>query len=128
MALTLNGLALPDDLLWSDKYDWTPTEQTETRTLTGALIIETAQKQGGRPITLTGSEDSGWATKIQVDAVFAMLSITTPMVLTLQDGTTFNVTFRNKDQNPIQAKPILAYQVQEDDDPYSLVIKLITTS
>jgi hypothetical protein len=113
-------------MLWTDQYDWTPTEQTETRTLTGALVIETAQKQAGRPITLTGTAESGWATKAQVDAVFAMLSTTTPLVLVLPDGTTFNVTFRNKDNPPVQAKPLLDYRTYQTTDYFILVIKLIT--
>jgi hypothetical protein len=124
-TLILDGLSLPADLLWVDEFDWTPTEQTETRTLTGALVFETAQKIAGRPITLAGTRESGWATKAQVDAVFAKLSNTTVMVLAMPNGATFNVKFRNKDK-PIESKPIMDYRVMEVDDFYDLTIRLMT--
>jgi hypothetical protein len=124
-TLTLDGLALPPDLLWVDEFDWTPTEQNETRTLTGALVIETAQKIAGRPITLAGTRESGWATKVQVDSVFAKLSNVGELVLVMPNGTTFNVKFRHKEK-PIESKPIVDYQIMEADDPYDLTIKLMT--
>lgn len=124
-TLTLDGLALPPDLLWVDEFDWTPTEQTETRTLSGALVIETAQKLAGRPITLAGTRESGWATKAQVDSVFAKLSNVGVMVLAMPSGATFNVTFRHKDK-PIESNPIIDYQIMDADDPYDLTIKLMT--
>jgi hypothetical protein len=124
-VLTLDGLSLPPDLIWVDEFDWTPTEQNETRTLTGALVIETAQKLAGRPITLAGTHESGWATKAQVDAVFAKLSNAGVMVLVLPDGRAFNVKFRHKDK-PIESKPIVDYSIMEAADFYDLTIKLMT--
>jgi hypothetical protein len=123
--LTLDGLSLPPDLLWVDEFDWTPTEQNETRTLTGALVIETAQKLAGRPITLAGTRESGWATKAQVDAVFAKLSMTGVLVLILPNSETFNVKFRHKDK-PIESKPIVDYSIMDAADYYDLTIKLMT--
>lgn len=125
MALTLDSLLLPDDLLWTDEFDWTPTEQHQTRTLTGALVFETAQRQGGRPITLSGGQNHGWASREQVDALVAKLSLTTPLTLLLPDARSFVVRFKHEDK-PIEAKPIVDYRIMETSDYYALVIKLIT--
>jgi hypothetical protein len=40
MNVTLNGLHLPDDLIWRDEFDWAPVEQVVTPTLSGALLVE----------------------------------------------------------------------------------------
>jgi hypothetical protein len=125
MALTLDSLALPEDLIWTDEFDWTPTEQNETRTLTGALVIETALKVAGRPITLAGGRESGWATKTQVDALFDKLSNTSAMSLVMPNGDSFSVIFRHKDK-PIESKPIIDYRIMDEMDVYELTIKLMT--
>ena len=50
-------LTLPDDLLWSDEYAWTPTVASTSYLITGALLIQWATRQAGRPITLVGLPD-----------------------------------------------------------------------
>jgi hypothetical protein len=124
-VLTLDGLALPLDLLWIDEFEFTPTQQSQARTLSGALVFETAAKVGGRPITLAGGNDYGWATKTQMDALYAKLTITTPLSLVLPNAQTFSVRFRHED-TPIDAKPIAAYRVMDAGDYYAMTLKLIT--
>lgn len=124
-VLTLDGLSLPLDLLWTDEFDWTPTEQHQTRTLTGALVFETAARQGGRPITLQGGQDYGWATKSQVSSAYDKLTITTPLTLVLPDTRTFNVRFRHE-ETPIDANQVVDYRIPDNTDFYLLTIRLIT--
>lgn len=126
MSLTLDGLELPINLVWVDEFDWTPTEQKQTRTLTGALIFETAQRQGGRPITLAEGDLPVFVPKATLDALYAKLSITTPLSLTLQDRRIFSVTFRHEDK-PIDAKTRVDYQIMYSTDVYQATIRLITT-
>ena len=122
MSFTLDAIALPIDLTWSDEYGgWTPVEQEEQFTLTGALVIQTAIKAAGRPITLTG----GWATKAQLDALNAKLASNAVMTLTLQDARTFQVRFANK-AAPLIGNPVEPYAVQEATDLYELTLKFIT--
>ncbi len=122
--LTLGSLALPPDLLWTDEFDFTPTEQKQTRTLTGALVFETAARQGGRPVTLQGGQDYGWATRAQVDSLYALLT-SAVFTLTLPDTRTFSVRFRHEDK-PLDARLIVDYRIPADADFYQLTIKLIT--
>lgn len=58
ITLTNNGttIALGDRLDWQDEYDWSAAEQATTYSSTGALLVDVATKQAGRPITLVGSE------------------------------------------------------------------------
>jgi hypothetical protein len=125
MTLTLDGLVLPIDLVWVDEFDWTPTEQHQTRTLSGALVFETTQRQGGRPITLADGSSPVGIEKVTLDALYQKLSITTPLLLGLQNGSTFNVTFIHESK-PIEAKPLNDYQVMIDEDLYQVTIRLIT--
>jgi hypothetical protein len=124
-VLTLDSVNLPLDLVWVDEFDWTPTEQHQARSLSGALVVETAQKTGGRPITLSEGSEPVFVLKSVVDALFALLSTTTAMTLTLQDGRTFSVIFRHEDK-PIDAKPVVDYQIMDDSDYYHATIKLLT--
>lgn len=58
ITLTNNGttIALGARLDWQDEYDWSATEQATTYSTTGALLVDVATKQAGRPITLVDSE------------------------------------------------------------------------
>ena len=51
------ALVLPDDLLWSDEHSWSPTVATSAYLITGALLIQSAMRLAGRPITLIGAPD-----------------------------------------------------------------------
>ena len=53
-------LLLPDDLLWSDEHAWTPATASVSYLITGALLVQSALRQAGRPMTLTGAQDMAW--------------------------------------------------------------------
>ncbi|MGZ4954139.1 MAG: hypothetical protein ACXV8Q_03415 [Methylobacter sp.] len=124
MSISLDTIALPDDLIWTDEFDWTPVQQTQQYSLTGALIIETGVKQAGRPITLVGGRDAAWVSRDTVNTLYAKLTGTTPFTLTLNDGSTHSVVFRH-DGNPIDAKPIIDYNNPAADDYYSLTLRFL---
>ena len=101
-------LTLPDALSWADEYAWSPVEQTKTYTTTGALLIEEAVRQSGRPITLDGSEDRTWCTRAMVDQLHAWAQ--TPgitLVLTLR-GMARTVNF-DHEKGALQGLPVLFY-------------------
>jgi hypothetical protein len=123
MSLTLDAITLPDDLIWTDEFDWTPIQQTQSYTLTGALVLESGEKQAGRPITLVGGDNAAWATRAQIDALYAKLTGDPVMTLTLHDARVFSVKWVH--EKPIDAKLILDYNNPISSDWYSLTIKLI---
>ena len=93
MAITLGMIALPDGLRWEDEYKWSALNVGTDYSLTGAIIVQTAIRQVGRPISLVGGQQFCWATKAQLDALQAALDACTDagLLLTLHDGRAFTV-------------------------------------
>ena len=91
MAITLDTVTLPQGCVWRDEFDWTPVTQATAYSLTGALIVEQAEKQAGRPITLVGGKNFTWLTRTEVAALKALLDAGEEMTLTLHDSRTFTV-------------------------------------
>lgn len=119
-------LDLPSSLSWSDELSWSAVEQTQTYTATGALLIEEATKQAGRPYTLEGSDDRAWcerglvlALKSWADAPGAVL------VLTIR-GVARNVTFDHQ-RGALEGFPVFFYEDGSiaADDNYVPTIRLI---
>lgn len=123
--MQLDAIILPDDLIWVDELEWTPVQQSEAYTLTGALVLETGVKQAGRPITLQGDGESAWITRATLLSLYAKLTAAPPYTLTLNDARTFSVAFRHG-QAPIQAQPVIDYNTPADADYYSgLTLRLM---
>lgn len=122
--MILDNLTLPTDLIWIDEFDWTPVQQTQTYSITGALIIESGVKQAGREITLSGDNSSGLISRADLITLETKLTATTPLVLTLNDARTFNVIF-NHAKKPIEAKQWIDYSDVDNADLYTLKINLL---
>lgn len=132
MAITLTHtpstttVTLPDALNWTDEFTWSPVEQTKTYTTTGALLIEEALRQTGKPITLEGSEDRTWCTRALVETLRAWAA-TPGMTLSLVlRGVTRTVTF-DHEKGALQGLPVLFYAdgAIESTDFYVPTIRLI---
>lgn len=122
-------LVLPDDLLWSDEHNWSPTVASTSYLVTGALLIQSATRQAGRPITLVGAPDMAWVTRATVEQLRAWAaapvgSATGRFELTFADGRTFTVVFRHAD-SPIEAEPVLGIPAQDDSAFYRLTLRFL---
>lgn len=115
MNVTLNGLLLPDDLIWRDEFDWAPVEQVVTPTLSGALLVEETPKPEGRPITLVGHCPR--ATVLSVKALEAQVAQL--MTLTLLDGLQREVFWRRPG---VVATPLIEMADPEAGEPYALTL------
>lgn len=126
MAITLDGVSLPENLYWADEYDWSPVVQHQEYTLTGALVVEEGERQAGRPITLTTPDGGDWTTRATVDSLKAKLQADNAMTLTLHDGRSFQVLWRHND-TPIEAQPAALEGVADPDAAtlYQLTLRLI---
>ncbi len=122
--MLLDNLTLPEDLIWVDEFDWSPVQQTQTYSITGALIIESGTKQAGRLITLSGDSSSGLISRADLKLLQIKSNTNLTMVLMLNDARTFNVIF-NHTKNPIEAKPWIDYSTPDDADFYTLKINLL---
>ena len=122
---TLATLSIPRSLVWVDEFQWTAPLRAQEYSITGALIVDVATRQAGRPITLQGVADHGWMARNALQDLWALANTSTaPMALALADGRTFNVYFA--DGNPIEAEPITRAELPQADLPYIVTLRLIT--
>lgn len=123
--IALAGIALPDDIEWTDEFAFSPVTQIVTPTLTGALIVEEAARTAGRPITLVSNE-AAWLTRAAVKALQAKADVAgETYTLAWSDGRTFDVMFRRANGQPLDAKPVLRVADLDDTDYYTVTLRLM---
>jgi hypothetical protein len=123
------ALLLPDDLLWTDEHAWTPAVASTSYLITGALLIQSATRQAGRPITLVGAADMAWVTRAAVEQLRAWAAVPVGasagrFALTFRDGRAFTVAFRHAD-TPIESEPVLGIPARADTDFYRLTLRFL---
>ena len=118
-------LPLNQDLSWSDEHKWAPVEQSSTRTVTGALIVQSRAKTGGRPITLEpADESSGWTVRAALQQLKTWAAIPGQVMELTLHGTTRNVIFRHE-EGPIEADPVVFYNDPSDITYYRATVRLM---
>ena len=122
-------LTLPDDLLWSDEYTWTPAVASVSYLITGALLIQSAVRQSGRHITVVGAPDMAWVQRSTVErlrqwAALAAAETSGRFVLRFKDAREFTVVFRHSD-TAIDAEPVKGLPAQSDADYYRLILRFL---
>ena len=119
MATSLSGVTLPDDLAWPDRDSWQPVSVATEYSLTGALIVETASKQAGRPITLQGADNRAWVTRATVASLKALQAVA---------GQTYALTVRDESYTvviqEITAEPL--WDLADDSDYCAVTLKMVT--
>jgi hypothetical protein len=124
------SMALPTNLLWTNELDWINATAKVDRSLTGALIIQSAAKVLGREIDLEPADDEmSW---IQRPGLLLLREwANTPdrrlkLVIQYDDSADreFIVRFRHED-NPVQAVPVYRWQANDANAWYRVTIKLM---
>jgi hypothetical protein len=125
-TLTYNAVTvtLPDDMIWSDEYDWHPIVQSSEFTTTGALLIESAMKQAGRPISLNNTEDQAWLTKAICDQIKTWASLPGIALTLVYRGVTHSVVF-DHEKTAFEAYPLVFYRETVSGDYYIVNIRFI---
>jgi len=129
MAITLDAdgstVTLPADLQWLDDASWHPVEQSVQRTVTGALVVSTAARLAGRPITLAPADDqSAWITRATLDQLIGWAA--TPgqqMALTLR-SVVRTVVWRHQD-GAIDAAPVARFADVQSGDYYLATLRFM---
>jgi len=117
---TLDAVTLPDDIWWEDEIDWTPVEQTVEYSTTGALLIDLATKQAGRPITLIGDERTAWITRATALALQALAAVPGKQMTLVIHGQQFTVMFRHEEMKALDTEPLVRITPPDDSDYYIL--------
>ena len=125
-TLTHNSvtLPLPDDIVWSDEYDWHPVVQSREFTTTGALLIESAVKQAGRPISLNNTEEQAWFTKAQCDQLRIWAGLPGIVLSLNYRGVTYSVVF-DHENTAFEATPLVFYRETVSGDYYIVNMRFI---
>lgn len=121
---TLGGIDIPRTLVWTEEFNWVAPVSAHEYSITGALIVDTAMRQAGRPITLQGVAEHGWVRRGALQGLYALVNSTTgTLPLVLADGRTFTVRFAP--DSPITADPIARAELPTDQLPYAVTLRLI---
>ena len=125
LADAATTISLDPDLLWSDEDNWHPVAQNVERTITGALDIQVAEMQKGRPITLEPEDDSSaWMRSAVVQQLRNWAAVPGQQLILTLRGVEHTVIFRHQDGG-FEAKPVLHYRDRVPNDWYLCVIRLM---
>lgn len=119
-VITLGGVTLPADLAWPDRYAWQPVTVSIEYSLTGALIVESAEKLAGRPITLQGADNRAWATRATVDAIKALQAVAGADYTLSLEGQSYTVMILS-----VEADPLWDFAPASDTDYCAMTIKMM---
>jgi hypothetical protein len=126
LAYLTTTISLNADLAWTDEHSWLPVEQTEQRTLTGALIISSAARVGGRPITLAPDGDNTAWLSLETLTALRNMAVVPGRVLQLTfRGQSYDVIFRHQGGSAIEATPVVRYSDTQGGDWYLVTIRLM---
>lgn len=123
---TLGLVQIRRQMVWVDEFAWTPVEKTTEYSTTGALLVDTGERQAGRPITLQATDQHGWLARSVVEELRALAADPEGVyVFTHADGREFTVMFAPDD--PVSATPIqnTRPELPGDDYPYVATVRLI---
>lgn len=122
--MNFDGLALPDNTLWPDEFQFNQVEQVRERSLTGGVLIQQGVKQFGRPITL-----EGWLDRSTLDQVYAREALASQgFDITLPDGRGFSVVFDRSRGLAVEAEPVAPFNDASNtpDWKYRVTLRLVT--
>jgi hypothetical protein len=124
--ITLDGIALPAGLLWSDEFAVARVTQTVRRTLDGSVVVFYGELRAGLPITLESEPDAGWLTRTQIEALALRAASPGGVYPLVLRGQTWTVMFRHQDAPAFEAKPLLSVANPQAGDFYIATLKLMT--
>lgn len=123
--IVLQEIELPPYLRWDDEFTWSPVDQGEEYSTTGALMLDVSVRQAGRPMTLVGGDHLGWIKRETLLALQALAGTHQDMTIDYH-GRQFAVRFRYGSGGPVSAEKIIPRIPPKDSDPYrNLKINLL---
>jgi len=126
IVFSLGGIDLNPNMIWRDRFTSQQGAQTTLRTLAGSFIIYPQSLSLGESIILESTEEQGWLTKTQVDAVLG-LAINAGAIYQLNVGGDIkDVDFRHEEPPAAVFTPLVPRLNVEANDYFTGVIKLTT--
>jgi len=129
MSIILGGVTLNSELLWTDRWNFSPVAQEVNRTIGGNVVTFSATLSQGQPITLIANERRGWFTKTMVDAVKALADVAGATYSFQFDTEIFTVQFRHEDDPAVEFEAFVPRGGDEPHDPtdnFAGTVRLLT--
>ncbi len=116
------------DMRWLDRL-WSPVRHASVPSLTGALLLDVATLQAGRPITLQGGEGYGWLTGAQLEQLLAWAALPEAFLTLSLDGQSREVVFDHAGEGAIRGEPLFPAIVDPDEaqDQHLLTLRFVET-
>ena len=125
--ITLGGLTLNDDLIWVDRFTYSPIAQSTDRLLAGTLVVHNQTLQKGQPITLEANESTGWFTTPMVTQIMTWAA--TPgqeLTFNFHNEVSYQVAFNHEDAPAVEFNPIVFRVPYATTDYFTGTLKLFT--
>lgn len=115
ITLTYKGTTahISERLDWQDEFSWSPVDQATGYSTTGALLVDVALKQAGRPITLMGSETAAWITRALCETLQAWAELPGIQLTLVLRGRARQVMFDHA-QGGFTGQPVFKLQDGEE--------------
>lgn len=124
---TLESVNLGENVVWIDEFDWTPVGQHRELAFDGTLITEyLSANSSGRPYTLLVEP----VEKSVLDDLIDLRDADPQVEMTYTDiaGTAHTVIWDHSSGRPIEATPAKQQTSYENEDLFSVVLKLVGTA
>lgn len=115
----LNGIQLPAQLIWTERYSSQRVAGTMVPTLDGGVLSYSQQLQY-RNITIEARDDTDWFDQVMVDAFLVMAESPNTQYSLAWDGVTYTVIFRHNEPPVADFTPIFPF-----DPNYTGRLKLL---
>lgn len=123
--ITLNGIELRG-LVWENELDWTGVLTEVDYSLARRPIIWEEPLPAGRPINLTGTENTGVLQRQILLDVLAIANIAGGVYVLNYNGVNYSVRFRHEDAPAVYGEPLVGREKAEGTDYYkNVAIKLM---
>lgn len=128
MATTLTygavTVSLPDDLLWTNEFNFPAVSQTKKRGITGALLLQSAALVGGRPMVLEAGEEHAWVERSVVEQLLTAAAIPGQQFTLTYRGVAHSVVF-DHEAGAVEADPVIDYADPDADDVYVVRLRFL---
>ena len=126
MSITFNGVLLNDNLIWVNRYDFTPVTQTTHRTLAGSLVVFSHSIAAGQPITLEATDTAGWFTGSMVASLKSFADVPGASYPLNFHGEDYTVIFDHEQDPVVSFLGLRPIEPQGISDPFSGILNLLT--
>lgn len=121
--ITLNGIELPYDLNWEDRYWVSVKTVNKTFSINGNVILEQQKIISGRPITLSGSTSSAWIKTPLLEQLMTLANTIDSVMTLVIESESFNVKFDSSNGDAIEATDLLGSNPFPDAN-WNYVVKM----